>query len=341
MLIYILKPTTSQHSLYTFVLLICLFIAGCASLPSQSISATQFDYNEHLRYSARSQLLHNIVGLQHHEAPYFLSASSVLSQLSKEGSASAELALGPASDSDLGSLGGSIIFKESPTITYLPLQGESYTRLLLTPLPPPLVLALIESGWPIDLLMQLSVKSINGVRNSKKDDSSFYDLTRLLAEMKANHDFAIKIQKDNQSYQAMFVVNPELTTEGQLRIKRLRSMLKLEQSKSNDFNVIFNEYVSGANELAIVTRSIFEIMTELGAGLKSTTPQEMVMSLRILSDKTPPHSAYAVTHYKDSYYWIEAGDIQSERAFLLTQLLLELNNSAALGVSPILSLGTL
>lgn len=318
-----------------------LWVSGCSSIPSQSISASQFEYNEHLRYSAKSQILHNIVGLQHYDAPFFLTASSVLSQLSKEGAVSTELAIGPASNSDLGSLGGMMAFKESPTITYLPLQGENYARLLLTPIPPPLVLALIESGWPIDMLIELSVKSVNGVRNDGSGFGKFSVLTQLLVEMKKNHDFVISIRKEQNSFQAKFVINPNLDSDGLLRIERLRDMLRMTHPASNEFHVVFNEYPTASNELGIVTRSLFEIMSILGNGLKPYPNSNSTEFLRIFSSKNRPSDFYVMTRYRDNYYWIEAGDTRSEKAFLLTQLLLEINNSASSNPLPILSLGAL
>lgn len=318
-----------------------LNLVSCFTLPHHSITASQLEYHEHLRASKRAELLYNIVALQHNEAPYFLSASSILSQLSKEGSVSTELALGPASDSDLGSLGGSIVLKESPTITYIPLQGENYTRLLLTPLPPPLVLALVESGWPIDLLMQLSVRSLNGIRNNNQDSGDFYELTQQLKLMQKQHDFAIKIQKQQDSFQALFVSNPALNTLGQERMQRLRSTLGLENATSNVFDIRFNEYPADSNELAMVTRSIFEIMTQLGQSIAAPNVTKEQQPIRVISGNSLPATPYVFTRYRNRFYWIEAGDTSSEKAFLLTQLLLELNNSSTVGTSPILSIGAL
>ena len=54
---------------------------------------------------------------------------------------------------------------DRPTITYTPQSGSEFTRNLTNPIPPSSILNLIESGTPADVVMELAVESINGVRN--------------------------------------------------------------------------------------------------------------------------------------------------------------------------------
>ena len=56
---------------------------------------------------------------------------------------------------------------DRPTISYAPQTGSEFTRNLTNPIPPASILNLIESGTPADVVMELAVESINGVRNQQ------------------------------------------------------------------------------------------------------------------------------------------------------------------------------
>ena len=157
--------TNRSHLRRTAVLILLCTISGCVHLPSNSISASYQDYNQHLRRANKEQLFYNIVALHHNEVPHFLTATSVVSQLSRETTVSGGASIAPPSDESAGAIGAGYVVRESPTITFTPLHGENYSRLLLTPFPPVLILALAESGWPVDKLLYLAVRSVNGVRN--------------------------------------------------------------------------------------------------------------------------------------------------------------------------------
>ncbi|MEE2025849.1 hypothetical protein [Alkalimonas mucilaginosa] len=320
---------------------LCLVsITSCSNLPANSIAVSHLEYNDHLRSSARSQLLTNVIGLQYHDAPYFLTATSVVSQLSRESSISAELAIRPPTDDAAGTLGGSLTFTESPTISYTPLQGESYARLLLTPLPPALILALAESGWPVDLLLQLSVRSINGIQNDHEQGAQFFELTQLLRMMQLNHELTIHIQRDNSEYQATFLLNPKLNDAAQQRLFMLRNQLGLTGEIPASFHIHFKFFPTEANELAIVTRSMLDVLTMLGQGVTKKTIASQSPRLNIERSQQPPIHAYASARYRDHYYWIGIHDYQSQQLFMLTQLLYELTSTTEQNISPVLSISS-
>ena len=48
-------------------------------------------------------------------------------------------------------------YTDRPTITYAPLVGERFARSMMTPLPPPSILSLIQAGYPVDGALRLAV----------------------------------------------------------------------------------------------------------------------------------------------------------------------------------------
>ncbi len=60
----------------------------------------------------------------------------------------------PNSSIGLGAQGQ---FTDRPTVTYNPLMGERFARSLMTPIPPPALMSLIQAGYPVDLVLRLAV----------------------------------------------------------------------------------------------------------------------------------------------------------------------------------------
>lgn len=62
-------------------------------------------------------------------------------------------------------IGGIGRYFDRPTITYSPMTGEKFARKLMNPIPPPALLSLVQTGFPIDLVFRLCIHAINGVQN--------------------------------------------------------------------------------------------------------------------------------------------------------------------------------
>jgi hypothetical protein len=57
-------------------------------------------------------------------------------------------------------------YRDSPTITYSPVQGEKFADRMMTSIPETTIFQLCQSGWSIDQLLECCVQMINGVSNS-------------------------------------------------------------------------------------------------------------------------------------------------------------------------------
>ena len=51
---------------------------------------------------------------------------------------------------------------------YTPLTGVDFLQKLMTPLPPSAVLFVLQAGYPADVIMPISLDSINGIHNASK-----------------------------------------------------------------------------------------------------------------------------------------------------------------------------
>lgn len=150
-----------------------LTISACMSVGPNTISRDRFDYGQAIADSWEEQMVFNMIRVRYGEAPVFLDVSQVINQYSLEGQVGVQGVIGgvPGVGSDAAGAEGAMRWADRPTITYTPLTGRRFTRNLLTPMSPAAVFAMVESGWPADLVFSVVVRSINGVRNDASHTS--------------------------------------------------------------------------------------------------------------------------------------------------------------------------
>ena len=105
-------------------------------------------------------MLLNMVKIRYGDAPVFLDVTSVINQYATETEVHGSLAWDAFLPTDSQNVGASHKYADRPTISYQPLQGDKFTRGLMTPIPPHSILALMEAGWRADFLFRLCVQSI-------------------------------------------------------------------------------------------------------------------------------------------------------------------------------------
>ncbi|MGH7182745.1 MAG: hypothetical protein ACREJN_12310, partial [Nitrospiraceae bacterium] len=149
------------------MLLLCsLVVSACGSIGPSTVNRDRFDYITAISESWKQQLLLNIVRLRYADTPVFLEVGQVISGYEVEGTFSAGGIIGnktaPGALGDFVNLGGSGRYLDRPTVTYSPLTGADFIKTMMTPFPPGAIMFLVESGWPVDVLLQISVQAING-----------------------------------------------------------------------------------------------------------------------------------------------------------------------------------
>lgn len=342
----------------TFALVVC----GCSSIGAQRLGIDRADYSTHLRETNKEQLLLNIVAMRYGDAPLFLEVSSVISQYTREGSLNANVRIDPKPDiDDKGGIGGSVLLRETPTITYAPLSGERFSRSLLAPLPPASLLAMIEAGWPPELLFQLAARAINGVSNGSRDplfarpaDPEFDRVLAALGRLQRSSAMVMHITRggDKEGFTAIASLAPGLTDTDRADLAYIVKTLHLPGGGGNDLKVVFAEAQTAPDQLAIGTRSMFEIFSEMAQGVEvpegdqaraMPTPGEAVYGeplIRIRSGAQRPPDAHVAVRYRARWFWIDGTDTRSKRAFLLAQILLSLNDSSGNANAPLVTIPT-
>ena len=133
-------------------LALMLFSTGCMSPTALDISVMSYDRVTSSLLS--QQLLLNIARARHHEPIHFTAVSNIAATFNFQFSAGGSPALtGDSGGMIVPSFGGTV--SENPTITIVPIEGEEFTKRLLTPVQENMVTMLLSQGADVDLLLRL------------------------------------------------------------------------------------------------------------------------------------------------------------------------------------------
>ncbi len=125
-----------------------LGLSGCTSLGPATIRRDRVDFAEAIIDAAKRETLLNIVKLRYADTPGLVSVSQLVAGYSLNTSATVGTAFQQqtfnfANDVNLGVSGS---FSENPTVTYTPVAGEDFARVMLTPIPPSELFAMVAAG---------------------------------------------------------------------------------------------------------------------------------------------------------------------------------------------------
>ena len=331
-------------------------LVGCAHVPPQLVTRDRFDYAAALGDSWKRQTLANVVRIRYADAPVFLNVSSVINSYTLSGSANASATLAENPSTSSAGVGGSASWSNSPTVTYQPLTGDQFTKNLLRPIPPAALLQLVQAGWPVELIFGTSVRSINGLRNQiglAGGDPRFAELVAALGRIQRSDAIGFKIEGQKDAETVLMVITGEDSGAVKEDGQAARKLLGLDLD-SAEFTVTFGTVPRNTREVAMLTRSMFEIMLELSAGIDVPPPhleghvlplrqgegrgEEFKPLVHIWSGPKAPGDAYAAVPYAGYWFWIDTRDIASKRMFTFLMILFNLSESAPAQAAPLVTI---
>jgi hypothetical protein len=184
---------------------LCLILTGCSHLGPTTVAVDRFEYSTAIADSWKQQTLLNIVKLRYMDLPVFVDVASIVSGYSMQTGVSLNgtLSTRTAIQGNFLAGGGSAIYTDRPTITYVPMTGEKFLRGLMTPIDPKNIFFMLQSGYPADFILGLTVESLNGVRNRstaagamREADADFVRALELLREVQAVGAFGMRVEED-------------------------------------------------------------------------------------------------------------------------------------------------
>jgi len=334
------------------MLLTLLGASGCASFGPTSVDRDRFDYIQAIATSWKQQTLLNIVKLRYADTPVFLDVSQVIGsyQLQAGFSVGGGVNFGGPPLPNTLSLGTAGTYTDRPTVVYTPLTGAHFLKVLMTPIPPPALFLLIESGWPADLLVQVGAQAVNGLSNSKAGargragDPGFAQMLGALQRIQASGAVGLRTEVSKETKQEATLLTlgrKDISAETLADTALVRKLLGL-RADLREFKVVYGTLAEADDVIAIQTRSGFQILVELGADIQvpadhaadrrtypsrpepAAGPEVLVPLVRIQSGTSAPGDTFAAIKYRDYWYWIDDKDFRSKSIFTFLMVIMTL-----------------
>lgn len=363
----------TQATLPLAAALLAAVLSACTSIGPKAVPRDRIDYAGAIGDSWKQQTLLNIVKLRYSDFPVFLDVNQVIAGYEFNSSATAGFnASGTSYENPAPSfltLGGSVLlqggYKDQPTVLYTPSTGSDFITRLMTPIPPSAVLFLLQAGYAADRVMELTLDSVNGINNASRRrlgatrdaDPRFARLGGLINEMQVAGALEVRILRPKDAAETSVIVfRPgEKVAELEAKRREIAEILGLKPTP-DEINVYYGGYSGRDDEIAMLTRSMLQIMLELGffaevpdsdvaegrasPGDASMGGRDDPRPLRIMSGEEPPAEAFVAVPYHGHWFWIPDTDIRSKVTFGAVMLLFSISDVGAKGGSPVVTVPT-
>ena len=342
---------------------VILLLTGCAGIGPQTVSRDRFDYTEAISDSWKRQMLFNMVKIRYGDAPVFLDVSSVISQYQIAGQIDIGTTINNNPWSTSQTLGATGQYVDRPTITFTPIIGDKFARSMMSPVPPSAILNLIQGGYPVDFVFRALVHEINGIRNrfggegrAHAADPEFYALLEKLQQIQSAGGIGMRLKKIDKEEATLLVMRGERDPAIEALTVEVRRILGVDP-QADDLHVVYGAVPRDDKEIAILTRSILEVLVDLSADIEvpATDVQEKRVSptfaetaagekirplIRIENSSGKPGDAFVSVSYRDSYFWIDDRDLMSKKIFSFLMFVFTLVETGEKGTPPIVTIPT-
>ena len=221
----------------------------------------------------------------------------------------------------------------------------------MTPLPPSVVVSLIQSGWAADAVLRVMVTSFNGVQNrfgagarARGADPEFYRLSSALRRIQASGAVGMRVDRmKDQEWTVMSMARGKVSEELERDQHAVREILGLRKDLK-EIKVVFGSAPRDDEEIAMVTRSMLEMMVDLSAAIdvppsdieEGRTPGTRVFEtdgpggyhpmIHVLSGAQHPGDAFVAVPYRGHWFWVEDRDYPSKMMFSYLLILTSLTD---------------
>lgn len=340
-------------------------MAGCTSIGPATVSRDRLDYAAALAEAAKRETLLNIVKLRYADAPSLIAVSQLVAGYTLEGRVDlrSDFFRNTWNFSDDMAFGVGGTFSDRPTATYTPIRGDDFARLMLTPIPPSELFAMLATGGPPALTLGLGVQSINGLRNwspdargSEQVDAAFVEVLLLLGELRDDGSLGFRFEAEGGRRTAYLLLeDPDDKKPLDARAERLLDLLDLDPGMT-DIPIRFGFGTGDAGEIRIYTRSLLEILDNLAAQIEvpgadveagrtyatqtSSTTLALLPSLSVQARTIRPLDSFVAVEYRGTWYWIDDRNYYAKRVFSVLLLLLNLVDKSGSVQLPVITIPT-
>jgi hypothetical protein len=344
------------------IAVLALLATSCKTMEPGTIIRDRSDYSRAIADSWKDQTLLNIVKVRYLDLPIFLDVASVVSgyQLETSASIGGVVSSSKAVQGDYLSLGAAGRYTDRPTITYSPRTGDKFLEGMIKPMSPVSVIYMLQAGYAADFILELTVDSLNGLRNrtvtavsKRQADPEFFKALHLIREIQDEAGLGIKVEsgKEGKATAVMFFRSDDDSPDTKAKVTELAKLLKLSPDQSR-YPLIYSPIKENEATLSMATRSIIQILQALARGVdlpaehvarKLPVPLPPDQSgieplIHIHSGHDKPADAFIAIRYEDAWFWIANDDWRSKRTFVVIMFLFSLSETGESGQKPIITI---
>jgi hypothetical protein len=344
-------------------------LTSCQHIGPITIAQDRLPYNEALADTWKEQTLLNIVKLRYGDTPVFVEVAQIVSGYNRIRSLGSDVsasvipnAIPSVLDPLLAGFSTTHSFSDQPTISYSPQTNAKFIQNLTLPLPPSSVLFLIQTGYPVDVVFDLLVESINGLHGRIVSGNQilaatpeFLRVSETLrkAQLTGHMGMRVELDKDKKESLLLFFTDAQIEPGLEQDLREARQLLRLDPGQ-REYRVVFGATSSGPNELAILTRSAYRILISLASYVQ--VPEPHTREGRAVAYKEhdePDHRRFTVwsgcdkpkdclsaIRYRGYWFWIDDCDLESKRTMLFLMIMLALADTGSQQAVPFLTIST-
>jgi len=315
------RVTRSRVLFGVLCLVPVLIVTGC-SIASRSIRSTFADYNQTVHFNEGQEMLLNLVRIKYRETPLFLKVGALSSSYSFEASAGASFGKSTAAKAYGLDIGSSV--SSRPTITYTPIEGNTFVKQILAEIDRETFVLLVRSGWRIGTLCHVLIERIGDALND--DDAPSYGRFTSIVDT---------VQEAQDANRIEFTLDGDVLG---MAVRTPRTALGSDEQAAEmqrhvvDFKMV--QFRSLLDVLYYLSKNT-EIPAAHRTWVKESAPNGW---MRIRVTEGEPENALVWVRHEGYYYSIAHDDIKSKDTFALVQLLFQMQSGDIKSVQPILTL---
>lgn len=167
----------------------------------------------------------------------------------------------------------------------------------------------------------------------------------------------MRVIKATERESTLFVLEEKRDEKAKVDSRDVRKMLGLNP-EAREFNVVYGSIPSDQTEIALLTRSILQLIVDLGSFVE--VPDIHVEEKRVLptliekkEDGTPvppmirihsgpqsPDDAFTAVPYRGHWFWIDDRDLMSKATFSFLMFVFNLTDTGTKEGSPVITIPT-
>jgi hypothetical protein len=343
---------------------------GCEHLGPRTIIQDRVAYDDAIATSWKEQTLLNIVKLRYFDTPFFMDVAQVVSGYALGEQVTPSVGFlqsffphATFADRLVGNLAVQQSYLDRPTVSYAPQTRPDFIRNLAIPLPPSAVLYMMQAGYAVDLVFDLTLDAINGIqgrtvsggqlRPASPEYRRVVEIIRK-AQLSGNIGMRIEVSKDKKESLVMFFRDPDIDPQLATELAEVRQLLRIDPAQRS-FRVVFGATRGGPGEITLATRSVYRILTLLSTSvqvpdchlLEGRAPPLVGFATEdqphflVLSGCEKPKDCFTATCYRGHWFWIDDRDAESKRTMAFLMVLLALADTGAKEPVPFLTFLTI